>query len=71
MDYSKIDPAALKLFYRHASESGSGLAADGGGIFQADPNHQLTSREKKHRRMLWLEKTFGCKFNKKHYLPVD
>ena len=37
------------------------------GIFQADPNHQLTSREKKHRRLLWLEKTFGLRFNKKHY----
>jgi hypothetical protein len=25
-------------------------------FFKADPKHQLTAREKKHRRMMWLEK---------------
>ena len=65
------DPAALRLFSgAHPKVIQDWLpAAD--GIFQTDPNHQLTSREKKHRRMLWLEKTFGLKFNKKHYVAVD
>jgi len=40
------------------------------GIFQADSNHKLTSREKKHRRMLKLEKLFGVQFSKKHYRLV-
>jgi hypothetical protein len=40
------------------------------GIFRADPHHQLTTREKKHRRLLWLEQTFGLRFNKKHYRSV-
>ena len=47
VDYSKIDPAALKLFSgTHPKVVQDWLpAAD--GIFQADPNHQLTvAREK-------------------------
>ena len=40
------------------------------GIFKADQKHQLTAREKKHRRMMWLEKTFGFRFDKKHYRLV-
>ena len=62
--------AALKLF----SDTHPRIVQDwlpaAEGIFPADPDHQLTSREKKHRRMLWLEKTFGLRFNKKHYHPV-
>jgi hypothetical protein len=67
VDYAQIDPAALKLFSgTHPKVIQDWLPAEE-GIFRADPNHKLTSREKKHRRMLWLEKTFGLKFNKKHY----
>jgi hypothetical protein len=40
-------------------------AAD--GAFQANPNHKLTLREKKHRLMLKLKRWFGFRFNKKHY----
>ena len=29
------------------------------GLFQANPSHKLTSRERKHRLMLRLEKWFG------------
>jgi hypothetical protein len=71
VDYSKIDASALKLFSgKHPKVIQDWLPA-AEGIFKADPNHQPTSREKKHRRMLSLEKTLGLKFNKKHYLPVD
>ena len=70
VDYSKIDPAVLKPFTgTHPRVVQEWLPA-AEGIFRADPNHALTAREKKHRRMLWLEKTFGLKFNKKHYVPV-
>ena len=70
MDYTQIDAAVLKPFTgAHPQVIQDWLpAAD--GLFQADPRHQLTAREKKHRRMLWLEKTFGCQFNKKHYRLV-
>jgi len=70
VDYSKIDAAVLKLFSGTHPKAIQDWLPKAEGIFQADPNHQLTAREKKHRRMLWLEKTFGLKFNKKHYQPV-
>lgn len=71
VDYAEIDPAVLKAFTgTHPQVVRDWLPATE-GIFQANPNHQLTSREKKHRRMLWLEKKFGWKFNKKHYRLVQ
>ena len=67
VDYSQIDPAVLRPFAGSHPKAIQVWLPKAEGIFQADPNHQLTSREKKHRRMLWLEKTFGLRFNKKHY----
>ncbi|MGA2244868.1 MAG: glycosyltransferase [Verrucomicrobiota bacterium] len=71
VDYAAIDGTVLRLFSgTHPKVIRDWLpAAD--GIFPADPKHQLTAREKKHRRMLWLEKAVGLKFNKKHYELVD
>ncbi len=71
VDYSKIDASALKLFSGAHPKVVQDWLPAAEGIFKADPNHQLTKRERKHRRMLWLEKAFGLKFNKKHYVPVD
>ena len=63
----KIDPATLKLFTGTHPKVVQDWLPQAEGIFRPDPNHQLTSREKKHRRLMWLEKTFGLRFNKKHY----
>lgn len=70
VDYSKIDSTALKPFAGSHPKVVQEWLPPAEGVFQASPEHRLTSREKKHRRMLWLEKTFGLKFNKKHYVPV-
>jgi glycosyltransferase involved in cell wall biosynthesis len=70
VDYAQIDPAVLKLFTGTHPKAVREWLPKAEGIFQADPKHTLTSREKKHRRLLWLEKTFGIKFNKKHYRLV-
>ena len=70
LDYAQIDPAALKLFSGTHPQVVSGWLPPAAGVFQADPNHRLTSREKKHRRMMWLEKTFGFRFGKRHYRLV-
>jgi glycosyltransferase involved in cell wall biosynthesis len=70
IDYAQIDAAALRLFSGTHPQVMHGWLPAADGIFQADPHHQLTVREKKHRRMLWLEQTFGLKFNKKHYVLV-
>jgi hypothetical protein len=67
VDYAQIDPATLKLFTGLHPKVVQEWLPKTEGIFPADPNHKLTSREKKHRRLLWLEKTFGLKFNKTHY----
>jgi hypothetical protein len=40
------------------------------GIFRANPDYKLSSREKKHRFMLKLEQWLGIRFNKKHYRLV-
>jgi hypothetical protein len=66
-DYTQIDPDVLKLFTGTHPKVVQGWLPKAEGLFKADPNHRLTSREKKHRRMLWLEKIFGLKFNRKHY----
>ena len=70
VDYSKIDSKVLKLFSGTHPKVVQDWLPKADGIFQADPNHQPTSREKKHRIMLKLEQWFGFRFNKKHYRPV-
>jgi glycosyltransferase involved in cell wall biosynthesis len=67
VDYTQVDPATLRLFTGSHPKTVQDWLPKAEGIFRADPHHRLTSREKKHRRMLWLEKTFGLRFNKKHY----
>jgi glycosyltransferase involved in cell wall biosynthesis len=67
VDYKQIDPAALKLFTGSHPQVIQTWLPKAEGIFRADPNHRLTAREKKHRRLLWLEQTFGLRFNKTHY----
>ncbi len=70
MDYSHIDAAVLKKFTGAHPKIVQEWLPAAEGIFQADPNHKLTAREKKHHRMMWLEKTFGFQFDKKHYQLV-
>jgi hypothetical protein len=70
VDYSQIDSVVLKSFSGTHPKIVQDWLPAAEGIFKADPNHKLTSREKKHRRMLWLEKTLGVRFNKKHYRLV-
>ena len=70
VDYSKIDPATLKLFTGTHPKVVQDWLPKADGLFQTDPNHQLTSREKKHRFMLRLEQWLGIRFNKKHYRLV-
>jgi hypothetical protein len=70
VDYRQIDPTALRSFTgTHPQVVQSWLPA-ATGLFEADPNHQLTAREKKHRFMIKLEQWLGIRFNKKHYRLV-
>ncbi|MGH8024650.1 MAG: glycosyltransferase [Limisphaerales bacterium] len=67
VDYSKIDPWTLRLFTGSHPKAVQDWLPKAEGLFRADPNHQLTRREKKHRMMLRLERLLGFRFNKKHY----
>src|SRR5271154_1793289 len=67
VDYSQIDAAVLKLFSGTHPKAVQDWLPKAEGIFQADPDYKLSSREKKHRWMLKLEKMSGVRFNKKHY----
>lgn len=69
-DYAKTDAAALQPFTGAHPKIIQDWLPPAAGIFQADPNHKLSSREKKHRLMLRLEKMFGVRFDKKHYQLV-
>ena len=70
MNYSQIDSASLKLFSGTHPKVVQDWLPNAEGIFQTSPDHQLTAREKKHRRMMWLEQMFGFHFDKKHYRLV-
>ncbi len=70
VDYTKIDPATLKLFTGTHPKVIQPWLPKETGLFQADPNYRLTTRDKKHRAMLKLEQWFGVRFNKKHYQLV-
>lgn len=70
-DYTQVDAATLKLFTGNHPRVMEKWLPPCEGIFQANPGYKISSREKKHRRMLWLEEKFGLKFSKKHYVPVD
>jgi hypothetical protein len=70
IDYSKIDPASLKLFNGTHPKVVQDWLPKAEGIFKTAPGHQLTSREKKHRLLLKLEQWFGVRFDKKHYRLV-
>jgi hypothetical protein len=70
VDYTKIDPATLRLFTGTHPKVIQPWLPKAEGLFQADPNYHLTTRDKKHRAMLKLEQWFGFRFNKKHYRLV-
>jgi hypothetical protein len=70
VDYTKIDPAALKLFTGTHPKVVQDWLPKAEGVFRADPDYRLSKRDKKHRFMLRLERWFGLRFNKKHYKLV-
>jgi hypothetical protein len=70
VDYTKTDPATLRLFIGTHPKVIQPWLPKEEGLFQADPNYRLTTRDKKHRAMLKIEQWFGFRFNKKHYRLV-
>ena len=66
--YGKIDAQALRPYTgSHPAVMHDWLAAEAEQHFQPDPQHQLTSRERKHRWAMKLERAFGLELSHKHY----
>jgi len=65
--YEAIDPRLLKRFTGTHPRVMESWLPPATGLFQTDPSHVPTRRERKHRLMLRLESWFGFRFNKKHY----
>lgn len=67
INYSEIDQAIIKEFRgTHPKVIQNWLPRED-GLFQADPDHKLTKREKKHRFLLQIEKLLGVELSKKHF----
>jgi len=70
IDTAEIDPRILRPFTgTHPAVMSDWLPEDK-SVFEANPEHVLTKREKKHRWMIKLENLFGLELSKKHYTPV-
>jgi hypothetical protein len=65
--FANVDAATLRRFNGTHPQVIQSLLPEAEGIFQTNPDYRLTSREKKHRWMMVLEKHFGFRFNKRHY----
>lgn len=66
--YGKIDAQALRPYTgSHPAVMHDWLAAEAEQHFEPDPQHQLTSRERKHRWAMKLERAFGLELSHKHY----
>lgn len=70
IDYREIDQEIIRAFTgAHPAVIREWLPKEP-GLFQANPQHVLSKREKKHRLMLKLERLFGLELSKKHFIPV-
>ena len=70
IDYSQIDQLIIKEFVgEHPFVIKKWLPKEN-EVYKANPNHVLTHKQKKHRRMIQLENIFGFDLSKKHYKLV-
>jgi len=67
IDYSQMDQSIIKEFSDTHPKIVQDWLPKEKGIYQADPNYQLTSKQKKHRLMIKLERRLNVELSKKHY----
>lgn len=70
IDYTEIDQYVLRQFKGSHPEVMRSWLPHSDGLFQANPNHRLTRKERRTRLMLKLEEWFGFDLSKKHHKPV-
>ena len=70
IDYSKMDQSIIKFFKgTHPKIIQEWLPSDN-ELFKVDPEYKLTSKQKKHRVMLILERLLSIDLSKKHFKLV-
>ena len=67
IDYSQMDQSIIKEFSDTHPKIVQDWLPKEKGVYQANPNYQLTSKQKKHRLMIKLEKLLNVELSKKHY----
>jgi len=70
IDYSQIDNTIINKFNGSHPKIMRDFVSQSDEIYQADKNHKLTKREKKHRILAKIEKLFNLNLSKKHYKLV-
>ncbi len=71
-DYGAIDSQALAPFSgTHPEVVQEWLTREAETCFVPNQNHLLTRRERRHRWMMMLERTFGCELSKKHFKLIS
>lgn len=71
-DYSQVDAGILHPFAgTHPALAQDWLRDNAEHEFTADPGYQLSSRERRHRRLMQVEKLLGRDLTKKHFTLVD
>lgn len=67
----RIDPQAIQPFSgEHPAIVRDWLANEAEAVFAPDPEHQPTSRERRHRWLMKVENVLGRALDKKHYQLV-
>jgi hypothetical protein len=67
IDYKEIDGKIIKEFKGTHPHIVQKWLPKERGVFKANPNYQLTKKEKKHRFMLKIENLLGLDLSKKHF----
>ena len=71
VDYAEIDPRVLQPFTGTHPAAVRDWLPPAEGLFQANPNHVLTRRERKNRIMQAVERLTGLDTSRRHFTPVD
>ena len=69
--YAEIDPQVLQPFAGTHPRAIQEWLPPAEGLFPANPDHVLTSRERKHRAMMAFERLTGLDTSRKHFTKVD
>jgi glycosyltransferase involved in cell wall biosynthesis len=67
INYSQMDQEIIEEFHGTHPKAIQDWLPKKSGVYIANTNYKLTSKQKKHRLMIKLENYFGLELSKKHY----